>query len=391
MHSIRRWLSAALVATFGITPLAGHAQLNRPHLNDTGLTLCADASDQWTDQCAGTGQDAEFGRDATHPGSADGAAGFSFVRVCNSGEWAGTGACPQRPKRGQGPNDWGCNHDRVTGLTWELKTNDGGPRDWRRVYTQRLPQDPRYGKPADAAGYVHAVNRHGGLCGIRHWRLPRLVELFSLIDGSVAYPGPAIDRMYFQDTQAGGYWSSDGGTLDTPDAARLAWFAHFGTGYVAPWERKAQFSVRLVSGALPGWDRGRFVVSADGLEVRDRVTTLVWRRCSEGQVFQGDTCIGTPTALDWHAALALARQAGGGYRMPNFKEMLSIVDTRLTGIAFDSHVFPGTPADTIYWTSTTHMFPDTASTSPIVWANAGDSGLSDHEFPLAVRLVRDAR
>jgi hypothetical protein len=191
-------------------------------VNDTGLTLCADASDQWTDQCAGTGQDAEFGRDATHPGSADGAAGFSFVRVCNSGEWAGTGACPQRPKRGQGPNDWGCNHDRVTGLTWERTA----------------------------------------VCA-----------------------GSAI-------------------------------------------------------GACRAWGS--------------------WSRSSTG-------------------------------RMPNFKEMLSIVDTRLTGIAFDNQVFPGTPADTIYWTSTTHMFPDTASTSPIVWANAGDSGLSDHEFPLAVRLVRDAR
>lgn len=391
MHAIQHRLAAAAIAACGTAPIAGHAQTPRPHLNDTGLTQCADAADQWTSQCAGTGQDAAFGRDATHPSSANGAAGFAFIRVCNSGEPAGTGNCPQRPARGPAPNDWGCNHDRVTGLTWELKTDDGGLRDWRRVYTQRQPQDPRYGKPSDASGYVHAVNRSGGLCGSNHWRLPRLMELFSLVDMAIAYPGPTIDSTFFPDTQAGGYWSSDGGAPDIPEVAGLAWFAYFGTGYVSPWGRKARFAVRLVRSERPAPEFARFVISADGQEVHDRVTDLVWRRCSEGQVLQGETCVGAPTTLDWHSALALAQQAGGGYRMPNFKEMLSIVDTRLTGVSFDDRAFPNTPADTSYWTSTTQMFPDTASTSPIVMSDYGESGLSDHDFASAVRLVRDAR
>jgi len=392
MHSIRHLLVATAIAAWGTAPIAGHAQpLRHPHLDDTGATRCADAADQWTSECAGTGQDAEFGRDATHPAPADGAAGFAFVRICNSGAPAGIGSCPRIPVRGSGRDDWGCNLDRVTGLTWELKTEDGGLRDWRRVFTQRAPQDPDYGKPADATGYVHAVNRRGGVCGSSDWRLPTLRELFSLVDMSIGYPGPTIDSTFFPETQAGGYWSADAGTPDVPEAAAQAWFAYFGTGYVTPWERKERLAVRLVRGESPASGRARFVVSADGQEVRDRATSLVWRRCSEGQVLQGGTCVGTPTALDWHAALALARQAGGGYRMPNFKEMLSIVDTRLTGVAFDSSAFPGSPADASFWTSTTQMFPGSASDSPIVWGDFGESGLAGHEFALALRLVRDGR
>lgn len=390
MDSIRHWLAAAVVAAFGTPPTSGLAQSPRPHLNDTGQTRCADALDQWTDQCEGTGQDPAFGRDATHRSSADGVAGFAFVRVCHSGERAGTGACPALPERGSGPNDWGCTHDRVTGLTWELKTDDGGLRDWRRVFTYRQPLDPHYGKPADAAGYLRAVKRQGGLCGSNDWRLPRLTELFSLVNVDVVYPEPTIDSAFFPETVADGYWSADGGSADIPDAVNLAWFAYFGTGYVSPWWRRSNFALRLVRGEAVS-EVDRYVVSADGQEVRDRSTSLTWRRCNEGQVLHLGLCLGAPLALDWHAALAHAQSAGGGWRMPNFKEMLSIVDTRLTGVVFDSLAFPGAPAEVAYWTSTIHMFPSSAANSPIVVTDYGESGLAGHELTFGLRLVRDTR
>jgi hypothetical protein len=174
MNVIPHVLAATAIAASGMAPIAGHAGPVRPSLNDTGQTRCADVADQWTSQCAGTGQDAAFGRDATRPRSADGVAGFSFLRVCNTGEPAGFGGCPRVPARGPGLHDWGCTFDRVTGLTWEVKTDDGGLRDWRHLYTRTRPQDPGYGTPSDAAGFVHAVNHRGGLCGSSHWRLPRL-------------------------------------------------------------------------------------------------------------------------------------------------------------------------------------------------------------------------
>ncbi|MBP8283259.1 MAG: hypothetical protein KAX46_05010, partial [Chromatiaceae bacterium] len=101
-------------------------------LNDTGLDWCANAS-QNNLACPVSGfpgQDAESGRDVTHHDDSDGQAGFSFTKIANSGN-----ALPAAAALGSGANDWACTRDNVTGLTWEVKTNDGGLRDQDWTYS----------------------------------------------------------------------------------------------------------------------------------------------------------------------------------------------------------------------------------------------------------------
>jgi hypothetical protein len=171
-------------------------------LNDTGITQCVDATNQLTPACAGTAQDGEFGRDVTNNAAGNGVAGFSFERVCHSGDIAGQGACPNTPRLGAGPNRWGCTIDRVTGLLWEIKTNDNDLdlRDMDRFYTFFAPGSTGFGSAADAETYVNAVNA-AGLCGHADWRLPQAGELQSLMRYDTMYPQAiAIDTDFFPNT-----------------------------------------------------------------------------------------------------------------------------------------------------------------------------------------------
>ena len=67
-----------------------------------------------------TAQDGMKGRDANAATNIndDGRLGFSFTAV-----------------------NGGCVQDNVTGLMWEVKTTDGGLRDWTKTYTNYSPAD----------------------------------------------------------------------------------------------------------------------------------------------------------------------------------------------------------------------------------------------------------
>ncbi len=93
---------------------------------------------------------------------------------------------------------------------------------------------------------------------------------------------------------------------------------------------------------------GRFV--ANGAEVADTQTRLIWARCSLGQTWNGAGCVGTPTVVYHEQAMALA-QAASGWRLPNVKELASIVDRRCASPAIDSVAFPDTPFSKIYYYS----------------------------------------
>ncbi len=91
-----------------------------------------------------------------------------------------------------------------------------------------------------------------------------------------------------------------------------------------------------------------YVISADGSEVTDQKTGLIWRRCAEGMVFSGGTCTGTASLFTHEAALQLAAtqasNTGIAWRLPNIKELSSIADKNLSNPAIDSAAFPATPA-----------------------------------------------
>lgn len=361
--------AAAIAAAMALvaTARSSAAELPTRPLNDTGMTRCVDPYKTYgalkavSVPCRGTAQDGEFGRDVTHRKPSNGAAGFSFARVCGSGESAGQGACPQHPVLGPGRNDWACTQDRVTGLLWEVKTSDGGPRDAATPYTNLRPGDVGYGSPTDAAGYVAAMNT-AAMCGSRQWRVPQIDELQSIVDFGLAWrEAPAIDPDFFPNSIMDP-WTSTSNAAE-PDEA----FYQQGSGGSLDLPRTSYYpfvTVRLVSGEWGDARRAdaarsssvRFRPSADADEVLDTQTGLVWRRCAIGQTWNGLSCAGVPQRLDWFTALARgqleAGQTGKAWRLPNVKELGSILDHARSGTALiDAQAFPATQPD-FFWTST---------------------------------------
>ena len=131
----------------------------------------------------------------------------------------------------------------------------------------------------------------------------------------------------------------------------------------------------------------RFIVHPDGTAT-DRRTGLTWMRCPFGTVLDD---AGTPAALaddhcmpgpfdaptyTWRQALTAATDldAGGGFagstgwRVPNWKELVSIVETRCSSPAINGQVFPDTLGS--FFTSTPYTSVRTSA-----WTVEFQSGL----------------
>jgi len=98
-----------------------------------------------------------------------------------------------------------------------------------------------------------------------------------------------------------------------------------------------------------------YVISADGSEVTDQKTGLIWRRCAEGMSYIGATCGGIALSLTHEAALqraaSQASSSGVAWRLPNVKELSSIADKSLSNPAIDAAAFPATPSSSYFWSS----------------------------------------
>jgi Protein of unknown function (DUF1566) len=315
---MRNAICLLFVALAGLGATTGHAA--SPLINDTAATICYDPAGSLAQiACAGSGQDGAYGRDVTSPNSSNGAAGFRFVRVCNSGQKAGVGGCPAMPALGSAPNRWGCTLDKVSGLMWEIKTTDGSDRDMSKLfgYTD-YPLIPLTGADTFAAN-VNAI----GMCGAADWRVPTYLELLTLAHYGIAPPGPTIDPAFFPNTpnSATSSWTT---TIYTFDGTyhRTVGFGS-GTDGAAP-GFMARY-VRLVRGA-PLANVQRFIPTPSGAGLKDALTGLVWRRCAEGAAWNGSACVGTPALFTWqNAMLHAAAQPGGNWRLPNIAELSTLL------------------------------------------------------------------
>ena len=122
--------------------------------------------------------------------------------------------------------------------------------------------------------------------------------------------------------------------------AALLLFCMTGMGY-------AQTCNDSIQAATPD---SRFEVTGD--EVTDLQTGLIWQRCSVGQSWDGSSCSGTATIHTWAQALALA---SGNWRLPNIKELTSIVETSCVNPAINVSVFPNTLSH-FYWSSSPYAY-----------------------------------
>lgn len=125
--------------------------------------------------------------------------------------------------------------------------------------------------------------------------------------------------------------------------------------------------------------------------VIDLFTSKEWMRCSVGQRWNGETCIGKIISLNHEQmdeVLKIAsEQLGKGWRLPSRKELESLVCNYCKIPKIDSNVFPNT--DPVpYWTGERNKYA-----KKHFWSVNFYTGNTYGRFypyqSLAVRLVRD--
>lgn len=102
----------------------------------------------------------------------------------------------------------------------------------------------------------------------------------------------------------------------------------------------------------------QLINNGDGT-VTDAKTGLMWTQCSFGQEWSENGCSGSPMNLEWDEALLAAQvfnEDGGlaekaDWRVPNIKELGSIVEHKCHSPAISLDYFPDTPSAT-YFSST---------------------------------------
>jgi hypothetical protein len=129
--------------------------------------------------------------------------------------------------------------------------------------------------------------------------------------------------------------------------------------------------------------------------VTDTRTGLMWKKCSEGQTWSKDTCTGGATEHQWADALSLAETASfadhNDWRLPNIKELRSLVEECRRDPSINNDVFPNTPSF-----SYSHFWSGSPASESYSWVVAFSGGLPWHlrrDGPdvVHVRLVRDDR
>lgn len=264
----------------------------------------------------------------------------------------------------------GCVQDNITGLMWEVKTIDGGLHDMNKTYTNfdsttaaqkhdfasgalSNPAQAEIDAPSNSVGFKNRVNAQG-LCGFSDWRLPTADELQSIVDYSVASPKSTIDARWFPYTRSNYYWSGSPVMGDSD----YAWNVDFYNGSMIDGFRNFSAFVRLVRAGQPHISN-RYTASVDGQEITDNQTKLIWRRCAEGMVYSRGICKGKARRFTIEAALQLAAtqasSTGIAWRLPNIRELASIVDRSRIRPAIDLEAFrPRQPAR-LFWSAS---YPD---------------------------------
>lgn len=359
-------------------------------LNDDGVTTFSNGSlNNLTSEPVGfPGQSASYGRDAAYMAGkltkiGSGRAGFDFTKIANDGS-----ELPESAVLGTAAKDWACTRDNVTGLMWEVKTSDGGVRDsgWRYTwYNSNMAINGgatgyesggtcKFKERCDTEKYVADVNAVG-LCGSNDWRLPNIVEIQGLVDyGQV---GMDLVHTMFPNARNLKFWSSNPNPVGGFSDSQRPWSLNFRYGWISKEESIGDaFSVLLVRGGeiqvastkasgancnpkipavTPSSD---FVDNGDGT-VLHKTTGLVWKRCAEGRTWDGVKCKGESHGFAWGKAMDSAENSvfagAADWRLPNIKELTSIVDWSCSDPAINTAIFPDSTINLV-WTSTPNVY-----------------------------------
>jgi hypothetical protein len=269
--------------------------------------------------------------------------------------------------------------DDVTGLIWEVKTDDGGIHDKDNEYAWEEDSD----EPNVQNDFIAVLNseRFGGS---DDWRLPTVQELYTIVHNikTDADNDPKISTTYFPNTMLSRYWSSTTYFV-VQFCKRCTWYVEFDAGDVMYDDNSNINHALAVRGAA---NTSHFVDNEDGT-VTDKTTGLMWQKL-EVLDENGAVC-----KMTWKEALAycegLELAGHRDWRLPNIKELQSIVDYQAYDPSIDTTIFPRTESYA-YWSATTYA-DDTDNAFNVYFGNghAGGQYAGDNKsINSCVRAVR---
>jgi hypothetical protein len=240
--------------------------------------------------------------------------------------------------------------DNLTGLDWQTCSAGQSGADCSGTAT--------LGSWHDSVSYCQDLEWGGH----DDWRLPDSYEMHGIVDFSTY--GPALDTSVFPNppnlfpASYDNWWIDCGwtSTIDADPSVSLALMLNSGDISAG-----SGLEYHVHDQDAEGWDgcstrciRGggemqhqRFIpTGTEGEPVLiDTWGERIWQGCSAGQ--SGDGCDGEATMMDWKSSLSYCQDLewGGseGWRLPDVKELMSIVDFRVQQPAIDGDLFPNTP------------------------------------------------
>jgi alpha-tubulin suppressor-like RCC1 family protein len=274
--------------------------------------------------------------------------------------------------------EWTMVRDNVTGLIWEVKTDDGSIHDKDNTYTW-YDSNPETnggytgtnGNGTDTEDFIKSLNE-SNYGGFSDWRLPSLKELVSIVHHGKHYP--ATNESYFPKTMSAFYWSS---TSDANNTG-YAWGVDFNYGLDRYYAKDSSYFVRAVRGGqCRSFDHSVNLVINTDETVTDTFTGLIWQKES------------TETRMTWQNAVEYCENMSlsdyNDWRLPTMHELRSIVNYLKYYPAMNQNFFSGNMS-AFYWSSTSYAYCTRHAWGVHFYDGLGDG--DDKYLSYYVRAVR---
>jgi hypothetical protein len=206
------------------------------------------------------------------------------------------------------------------------------------------------------------------------WRVPTKIELETLIDVSRVN---AVDPL-FDDFPIDTVWTSSPFPNTIVDGLKMSWQVDFMSGVSGGRGRSKGSRVRCVSSPNDtGGSAPTLEITPTGNGVRDAATQLEWQRRTDS------------ATRTWRDAIRYCKDLaidGGGWHLPSFKELLTLVDSTRQEPAINLR-WIALPSSPTFWTSSEYL--DGRGTVYLVNFTKGSADVSNNHDELHyVRCVR---
>ena len=258
---------------------------------------------------------------------------------------------------------WIMTRDNITGLVWEVKTEDGSIQDKNITFTIY-----------NLLSLTNQLNS-SNFGGFTDWRPPTAQELLSIVHSGNAYPAPYIDMSFFPNTSEGIYRTVTATSSDNRACQNCRYVVNFSSGEAfAGTYQTNRFYARAVRDYTPSVN-DKYLDKMDNT-IFDASTGLFWIKGLQG-------------AMSWEEGISTCEQGEwAGYndwRLPNRNELQSLIAYSNQTPNTDDIFFTETSG--FYWSSTTDSADDKTAWA-VLFSYTSSINPKNKDNDLFIRCVR---